>query len=319
MSKIVRIRFHSQGRIYNFDSGHFVLQPGDKVIVETEQGLALGTVVSPPQPRSPKLLDQPLKPVFRLATPEDIEQGRLNEEKEKEAFEFCQKCIKARQLPMHLVRVECLFDGSKMIFYFTAAKRVDFRDLVRDLVQQYRTRIELRQIGVRHQAKMIGGIGNCGRPFCCATFLQDFAPVSVKMAKEQNLSLNPSKISGCCGRLMCCLTFEYQTYLDLKVGFPKVGKRVTLPEGEGKVIRQNVITRTITVDLGDGREVEVPLAKLQLPPAAPPSPTANEAEVSEDNSEELAWDSATDLTEAEAPDPGVASLVDAPEAQRGND
>lgn len=266
MSKIVRVRFHPHGKVYNFDSGHFVLQPGDKVIVETEQGLALGTVVSPPQPRSPKLLNQPLKPVFRLATPEDIEQGRLNEQKEQEAFEFCQRCIKARQLPMHLVRVECLFDGSKMIFYFTAAKRVDFRELVRDLVQQYRTRIELRQIGVRHQAKMIGGIGSCGRPFCCATFLQEFAPVSVRMAKEQNLSLNPSKISGCCGRLMCCLTFEYQTYLDLKVGFPKVGKRVTLPDGqEGKVVRQNVLIRTITVELPDGREVEIPLEKLALP------------------------------------------------------
>lgn len=266
MSKIVRVRFHPHGKVYNFDSGHFVLKPGDKVIVETEQGLALGTVVSAPQPRSPKLLNQPLKPVFRLATPEDIEQGRLNEQREQEAFEFCQRCIKARQLPMHLVRVECLFDGSKMIFYFTAAKRVDFRELVRDLVQQYRTRIELRQIGVRHQAKMIGGIGSCGRPFCCATFLQEFAPVSVRMAKEQNLSLNPSKISGCCGRLMCCLTFEYQTYLDLKVGFPKVGKRVTLPDGqEGKVVRQNVLLRTITVALPDGREVEIPLAKLSLP------------------------------------------------------
>lgn len=268
MSKIVRVRFHPQGRVYNFDSGHFVLKAGDKVIVETEQGMALGTVVSHPQPRSPKLLNQTLKPVYRLATPEDIEQGRQNAVREQEAFEFCQQCIRARQLPMHLVRVECLFDGSKMIFYFTAEKRVDFRELVRDLVQQYRTRIELRQIGVRHQAKMIGGIGNCGRPFCCASFLQDFAPVSVKMAKEQNLSLNPSKISGCCGRLMCCLAYEYQTYLDLKVGFPKVGKAISTPEGDGKVIRQNVINRTITVELAEGREVEIPLDKLPLP--APP-------------------------------------------------
>jgi cell fate regulator YaaT (PSP1 superfamily) len=151
-----------------------------------------------------------------------------------------------------------------MVFYFTAAKRVDFRELVRDLVQQFRTRIELRQIGVRHQAKMIGGLGNCGRPFCCSSFLQDFAPVSVRMAKEQNLSLNPSKISGCCGRLMCCLTYEFQTYMDLKAGMPKVGRMVSLPEGEGKIIRQHVINQTLIVEMRDGREVEVPMA--QIPP-----------------------------------------------------
>ncbi len=169
-----------------------------------------------PNPAVPKLMIHPLKPVYRLATPEDIEQAKLLEKKEEEALKFCQECIQKRQLPMHLVRVESLFDGSKMVFYFTAAKRVDFRELVRDLVQQFRIRIELRQIGVRHQAKMIGGLGNCGRPFCCSSFLQEFAPVSVRMAKEQNLSLNPSKISGCCGRLMCCLTYEFQTYMDLK-------------------------------------------------------------------------------------------------------
>ncbi len=163
---------------------------------------------------------------------------------------------------MHLVRVESLFDGSKMVFYFTAAKRVDFRELVRDLVQQFRTRIELRQIGVRHQAKMIGGLGNCGRPFCCSSFLQDFAPVSVRMAKEQNLSLNPSKISGCCGRLMCCLMYEFQTYMDMKAGLPKVGKMITLPEGEGKIIRQNVISQTLIVEMRDGREVEAPLDQI---------------------------------------------------------
>ncbi len=195
----------------------------------------------------------PLKPVYRLATPEDIEQAKLLEKKEEEAFKFCQECIQKRHLPMHLVRVESLFDASKMVFYFTAAKRVDFRELVRDLVQQFRTRIELRQIGVRHQAKMIGGLGNCGRPFCCSSFLQDFAPVSVRMAKEQNLSLNPSKISGCCGRLMCCLTYEFQTYMDLKASLPKVGKMISLPEGEGKIIRQNIINQTIVVEMRDGQ------------------------------------------------------------------
>ncbi len=262
MSKIVRVRFHPHGKVYNFDSGHFVLSPGDKVIVETEQGITFGTVVSQTQPRSPKLLSHPLKPVYRLATPEDIEQAKMLEQKEAEAFRFCQECIQQLQLPMHLVRVESLFDGSKIVFYFTAAKRVDFRELVRELVQHFRTRIELRQIGVRHQAKMIGGLGNCGRPFCCSTFLQDFAPVSVRMAKEQNLSLNPSKISGSCGRLMCCLTYEYQTYLDLKAVFPKVGKAVTLPQGEGKIIRQNVLNRTVVVELRDGQELEVPVAEV---------------------------------------------------------
>ena len=262
MSKIVRVRFHPHGKVYNFDSGHFVLSPGDKVIVETEQGMAFGTVVSPPQPRSPKLMIHPLKPVYRLATAEDIEQAKHLAEKEQEAFRFCQECIQKRQLPMHLVRVESLFDGSKMVFYFTAAKRVDFRELVRDLVQHFRTRIELRQIGVRHQAKMIGGLGNCGRPFCCSTFLQDFAPVSVRMAKEQNLSLNPGKISGACGRLKCCLTYEYQTYVDLKAGFPKVGKTVTLPQGEGKIVRQNVLNRTVAVELREGQEIEVPVDEV---------------------------------------------------------
>jgi cell fate regulator YaaT (PSP1 superfamily) len=262
MSKIVRVRFRPHAKVYNFDSGHFVLSQGDRVIVETEQGVAFGTVVSPPQPRSPKLMIHPLKPVYRLATPEDIEQAKLLEKKEEEAFTFCQECIQKRHLPMHLVRVESLFDASKMVFYFTAAKRVDFRELVRDLVQQFRTRIELRQIGVRHQAKMIGGLGNCGRPFCCSSFLQDFAPVSVRMAKEQNLSLNPSKISGCCGRLMCCLTYEFQTYMDLKAGLPKVGKMISLPEGEGKIIRQNIINQTIVVEMRDGQEVEVPVQQL---------------------------------------------------------
>ncbi len=264
MSKIIRVRFRAHGKVYNFDSGHFVLSQGDRVIVETEQGMAFGTVVSPPQPRSPKLMIHPLKPVYRLATPDDIEQAKLLEKKEEEALKFCQECIQKRQLPMHLVRVESLFDGSKMVFYFTAAKRVDFRELVRDLVQQFRIRIELRQIGVRHQAKMIGGLGNCGRPFCCSSFLQEFAPVSVRMAKEQNLSLNPSKISGCCGRLMCCLTYEFQTYMDLKSGLPKPGKIVSLPEGEGKIVRQNVLNQTVIVEMRDGSEIEVPVSQLHL-------------------------------------------------------
>jgi len=275
MSKIVKIRFRPQGKLYNFESGHFVLSPGDRVIVKTEQGLGLGAVASFPQPRSPKLLTQDLKPIYRLATAEDIQQAEQITELEKEAFHFCLQRIEVHQLPMRLVSVEGLFDGSKLVFYFTAAKRIDFRELVRDLVQHFRTRIELRQIGVRHQARMIGGLGCCGRPLCCASFLQDFAPVSVKMAKEQNLSLNPSKISGCCGRLMCCLTYEYEVYQDLKKDLPKLGKRVTLVEGEVKVIRLNVINRTITVETAEGREREMSLEEFQaeLRQAAPPPET----------------------------------------------
>ncbi|MBW1986343.1 MAG: stage 0 sporulation family protein [Deltaproteobacteria bacterium] len=268
MHKIVKIRFHPQSKIYDFDSGHFVLSPGDKVIVETEQGIGMGIVVRAPLPPNPKLPMRPLKPVLGIATAEDLEQAQRNHEREKQAYDFCLERIKARQLPMHLVRVESFFDGNKMIFYFTADKRVDFRELVRDLVQQFHTRIELRQIGVRHKAKMIGGLGCCGRPLCCATFLQDFEPVSIRMAKEQNLSLNPSKISGLCGRLMCCLSYEYATYLELKQDLPRVGKQVKLPQGWGKVIRQNVISRTITVELSEGGELEMSIDDFLLTQAA---------------------------------------------------
>lgn len=276
MNKVVKVRFRPQGKLYDFDSGHFVLSYGDQVIVETEQGLGLGTIVSPPQPPNPELPVRARKPVLRLATAADQKQARRNLEKEREAHEFCLERIKVRQLPMHLVCVESFFDGSKMIFYFTAAKRVDFRELVRDLVQQFHTRVELRQIGVRHKAKMISGLGPCGRPLCCAAFLRDFDPVSIKMAKEQNLNLNPTKISGICGRLMCCLAYEYDTYLELKKDLPKIGKRVKLPQGEGKIIRQNVIAATITVELSEGQELELSIAEylrsVEEPAAAAPNP-----------------------------------------------
>jgi cell fate regulator YaaT (PSP1 superfamily) len=167
-------------------------------------------------------------------------------------------------LPIHLVRASCLFDGSKIIFYFTAPGRVDFRELVKDLVQEFRCRIELRQIGVRHRAKMVGGLGVCGQKLCCASFLRDFEPVSVRMAKEQQLSLNPSKISGVCGRLMCCLTYEYAAYQEIKRHLPKLGKRVKLPEGEAKIIRYNLIRQSATLEREDGQEVEIPLAELPI-------------------------------------------------------
>jgi len=256
LSKLVGIRFRSCGQVYYFDTGHFVLHKGDRVIVKTEQGLGLGEVVL--QPRAlDQDLRQDLKKIFRMANEKDILQNEKNLELEQEAFDFCLERIKARNMEMKLVTTEVLFDGSKIIFYYTADGRVDFRELVKDLVSRFRTRIEMRQIGVRNEAKMVGGIGCCGRPLCCASFLRNFDPVSVKMAKEQNLSLNPSKISGVCGRLMCCLTYEYQTYLDQKKGLPKIGKRVMTRQGPGKVVRQNIMTRKSTVALTEGGEVEI--------------------------------------------------------------
>lgn len=256
MGKIVGVRFRQGGKIYHFDSGHFVLCVGDKVIVKTEQGLGLGQIVTPS--KTVEVSDEhPIKKIYRLANDDDLWQDEKNVAREKFAFDFCLERIKARQMAMKLVSTEVLLDGSKIIFYYTADGRVDFRALVKDLVAKFRTRIEMRQIGVRHEAKMVGGLGYCGREFCCATFLNEFAPVSVKMAKEQNLSLNPAKISGVCGRLMCCLTYEYETYLHNKKGLPKLGKRFMTEGGEGKVIRQNIMLRVSTVLLPDGTVVEV--------------------------------------------------------------
>jgi cell fate regulator YaaT (PSP1 superfamily) len=202
--------------------------------------------------------------VFRLANDNDRQQYKDCLAREEEAQRFCQERIEERNLPMILVDVERFFDGSKIIFYFYADGRVDFRELVKDLVKKLHTRVELRQIGVRNKAKMIGGVGPCGRELCCATFLKEFHSVSVKMAKEQNLSLNPTKISGVCGRLMCCLKYEYTDYMEMKKGMPKVGKRIITPEGEGKVVRQNVMEQRVAVALDDGREIEFAASDLSL-------------------------------------------------------
>ena len=206
--------------------------------IEHESGLKLGTVMGV-YPDADTAILRPTQGLVRLATPEDLAQEEKNRLMEQRAMEFCQDRIDSHRLPIYLVQVECLFDASKIIFYFTAPGRVDFRELVKDLVQEFRTRIELRQIGVRHRAKMVGGLGICGRGLCCASFLRDFEPVSVRMAKEQQLSLNPNKISGVCGRLMCCLTYEYSSYQELRKHLPRVGKRLQAPEGEGKIIRYN--------------------------------------------------------------------------------
>jgi len=262
--KIVGVRFQQTGPVYDFDCGHFVLKGGDKVIVKTEQGLGLGTVVRGPFKVDPSEGGREFKKIFRLAHAEDLAQDDKIREREKEAFSFCLEHIRERNLQMKLVRVECFFDGSKIIFYFTADGRVDFRELVKDLVPRFHTRIEMRQIGVLYVAKMIGGLGPCGRELCCASFLPDFAAVSVKMAKEQNLPLNPTKISGICGRLMCCLTYEYETYQQLKRDFPRVGKTILSPLGLVKVLRQNVMEGTILVETAEKEEKVIKVSELTV-------------------------------------------------------
>ena len=272
MEKVIGIRFREGCKIYHFDPGDHLLKKGDHVIVNTEQGVGLGVVVHGIQLRDPLIHPGALKKVQRPATPEEISRHRGNLEREQEAKRFCLERIKAHGLEMNLVDVDYFYDCSKIIFYFTAEGRVDFRELVKDLVRQLKVRVELRQIGVRNQAKMVGGLGNCGREVCCATFLNDFHPVSVRMAKEQNLSLNPTKISGACGRLMCCLKFEYETYRQLRKDMPKVGKKIDTPEGRGKVIRQNILGRTITVLLENGKETEIVLSPIEETTTDTPSP-----------------------------------------------
>lgn len=257
MKNVVGVRFRKQGRVYHFDCAGIPLKKSDCVLVNTENGPAIGIIVKEPMPLLGGSMRTELKSVIRSLTEDDrvVEEGIRRTE--SEAFDFCLKRIQERGLPMKLVEVESLFDGSKIIFYFTADNRVDFRELVKDLVQKYKTRIELRQIGVRNETRIFGGMGICGREICCSTFLQNLDTVSVKMAKEQNMLLNPEKISGICGRLMCCLAYEYENYFKLKKFMPKTGKVIETPQGRGKVIRQNLLKSTISVLLEDGKEAEI--------------------------------------------------------------
>ena len=257
MSKIVDVQLGRHGRVRSFDTAHFVLQKGDKVLVETEQGPAFGIICSEPRNATKDIPGKPSSRVYRVANEQDIERFEKNCGFEREVNAFCYEKIRERSLPMCLVSVECLFEGGKIMIYFTSDGRVDFRDLVRDLVQRFRRRIEMRQIGVRHQAKMVGGLGTCGRQLCCTSFVNNFEPVSIKMAKEQNLSLNPTKISGMCGRLMCCLSFEYGYYEKVKKHLPKIGKRVKTIHGEGKVLRQNIWMERLSVLLDGGEEKDI--------------------------------------------------------------
>jgi cell fate regulator YaaT (PSP1 superfamily) len=260
MNKIVGVRLGKSGKIYDFDSGHFVLKPGDKVIVNTEQGRAFGVVCD--KPRVHEEEPQPereLKQVYRLADKKDIERYEKNYQLENEIYSYCYDSIKRHSLEMSLIAVERLYDGSKVVIYFSSEGRVDFRELIKELVQQFHTKIEMKQIGVRHQAKMVGGLGTCGRQLCCSTYLENFAPVSIKMAKKQNLSLNPTKISGMCGRLMCCLAYEYNYYNEAQKNIPKVGKMIDTKKGRGKILRHNVLKQTFMISL-DSSEDEIEIS-----------------------------------------------------------
>ncbi len=254
MSKVVGVRFKSGGKVYYFDPADLDIKVGDGVIVETAHGVVFGDVAEAPHILSDEKLATQLKPIIRVATPADHEQRNANIQREKEAFAICQDKIAERNLVMKLVDVEYAFNGSKITFFFTADGRVDFRELVKDLAYVFKTRIELRQIGVRDEARMLGGLGACGRPICCSSFLSDFITVSIKMAKEQGLSLNPTKISGICGRLMCCLKYEQDCYESMHKIMPRVGREVITPDGVGVVTENNVICETtqVRVQLPDG-------------------------------------------------------------------
>ena len=255
MVLVAGVRFKRAGKIYHFDPNNLALAPGDSVIVETTRGVEMGRVVTPIVELPDAEVVKPLKKVVRQATPDDLAMLAKNRDKESEAAVVAREKIAARNLPMKLIGVEYAFDGSKIVFYFTAEGRIDFRELVKDLAGVFRTRIELRQIGVRDEAKLIGGLGCCGRELCCSSWLSDFTSVSIRMAKDQNLSLNPTKISGICGRLMCCLKYENDTYEQEKVGFPDPGSRVVTPDGEGRVTAINIFKKTVGVELKESKLV----------------------------------------------------------------
>ena len=258
MIKIVGVRFRNAGKIYYFDPKKLPIQKGDHVIVETARGVEYGSVVANPKEVPDDQVVQPLKAVMRIATPEDDARVERNRAKEKDALRICAEKIRKHKLEMKLIDAEYTFDNNKVLFYFTADGRIDFRDLVKDLAAVFKTRIELRQIGVRDETKLIGGIGICGRPLCCHTFLSEFAPVSIKMAKEQNLSLNPTKISGVCGRLMCCLKNEEETYEYLNSRLPNIGDYVTTDDGyKGEVHSVNVLRQTVKVVVTVNDEKEI--------------------------------------------------------------
>lgn len=289
MTRVIGVRFRPAGKIYYFAPGKFHIRQGDKVIVETARGVEFGSVVIGPKEIKDEEVMQPLKSVIRIATEEDKRAEEKNREKEKEAFRICLEKIRKHNLDMKLINAEYTFDNNKVLFYFTADGRIDFRELVKDLAAVFRTRIELRQIGVRDETKIRGGIGICGRPLCCHTYLSEFAPVSIKMAKEQNLSLNPTKISGVCGRLMCCLTNEEETYEELNSRLPAIGDTVTTNEGlKGEVqsvsVLRQLVKVVVTLD-NDEKEIrEYKVNKLKFRPRK----RKNDVRLSKEEMKELA-------------------------------
>ncbi len=260
MKEIVRVKLRDAGEIRGFLTNNIKFDTGERVIVEADRGLEYGEVTTPNEGVNDfSAIGKPLRKVIRKVNPWDEEQIAKNKKKTKDLMRTCNQKIKERDLPMKLVDAEYSFDRSKIIFYFTSENRVDFRTLVKDLASIFRVRIELKQIGVRDEARMVGGCGPCGKQLCCVSFLRDFNPVTIKMAKTQNLPLNPSKISGLCGRLMCCLGYEYECYKELSKGLPRVGKEIKTEQGKGKVVSVNTLKRTVTVDFGDGkvRNIEI--------------------------------------------------------------
>lgn len=305
MAKIIGVRFRGNGKVYYFDPGRYVIKEGSGVIVETSQGVEFAEVVIGTRDVTDAEIVAPLKEILRIATPKDIEQAEQNRRREKEAAALAEEKIRKHGLDMKLVRVEYGFDGSKIVFYFTSEGRVDFRELVKDLAAAFKTRIELRQIGARDEAKMLGGLGPCGLPCCCNQFLSEFQPVSIKMAKEQGLSLNPSKISGLCGRLMCCLKYEQNHYELTRKLLPKIGTEVRCRDGVGRVCELNMLRERVKVKLtlpGDAVDIREYYYK-ELTPVAPGSAADAEAEAAgTEQTEDLceaAEDSAADTVKQE--------------------
>ncbi|MCX5710433.1 MAG: stage 0 sporulation family protein [Candidatus Omnitrophica bacterium] len=257
MEGLVLVRLRDSGQIHFYQPGNLGVKIGDYVIVEHDRGLDYGQVVPVCAGQKPEETKEPAKKIIRRALDTDLKQIEDNRAKSKEAFNTCVKKISEHKLDMKLVRAEYSFDRTKIVFYFTAEGRIDFRELVKDLAKIFKARIELRQIGVRDEARLFGGCGPCGRELCCAKFLKDFEPVTIKMAKEEGLPLNPPKISGLCGRLMCCLSFEYESYKFLSKGLPREGERIHTPQGKGKVIGVNVFKRSVTVELEEGAVIQV--------------------------------------------------------------
>jgi len=264
MAEIIGVRFKRAGRVYYFDPADIELKVSDYVVVKTTRGLELGQVVIAPEQVLASEVETPLKPVVRKAEPEDIERAQEFKENEREALSECGKLIAKLNLPMKLLSAEYNFDGSRLTFFFSAAERVDFRELLRELAKRFKTQVQLRQVGPRDETKLIGGFGRCGRPLCCMSFLSEFAPVSIKMAKGQDLPLNPMKISGVCGRLLCCLTYENEQYQAMKKKLPKKGQRVSTASGVATVVRGNPLKETVLVELESKATVELPLSEITI-------------------------------------------------------